>query len=119
MGGIVRTLNLIVLGLLGSAAAVAAPPTGQYCVVVNGMAPNCRFVDETSCAQAAAKANGGCIDRHAVGGARSLEPKNAGYCMISHGDSKCLYFDAQACANAAQLEGGTCVTRPGLTSAVH
>ena len=111
-------LGSAVLGVLGSATAVAAPPTGQYCVVVTGMAPNCRFVDEASCAQAAVRANGGCIDRNSRG-ASQFEPKDAGYCLLGHGGSKCLYFDAPACAKAAQLEGGTCVTRPALSTPTH
>ena len=119
MGGIVRTRNLIFLGLLSSAAAFAAPPTGQYCVVVTGMAPNCRFVDEVSCAQQAAKENGGCIDRNAVGTPQSFQPKDTGYCLVVHGDSKCLYYSAQACAAEAKIQGGTCVTRPALTSATR
>jgi hypothetical protein len=119
MGGIVRIPKLIALGLIASAAAVAAPPTGQYCVVVNGMQPNCRFMDEADCAQSAVKMNGSCIDRNAVGGARAAEPKDAGFCLVSQGSQKCSFFSAAACASAAQLQGGTCITRPALSTPLH
>ena len=112
-----RTPRLIVtvIGLLASAAAVAGP----YCVVVQGMPANCRFYDETSCARAAAMEGGGCIEKNAFGRPLAVAPKNAGYCLISHGDAKCYYFDAASCARAAQLEGGTCLTRPQLATAAH
>ena len=113
-----RTPKLIVtvIALLGSTAAVAGP----FCVVIDGMAPNCRYFDETSCAQAAVSANGGCIAKHALGTPLAVAPRNmAGYCLMGHGDAKCYYFDAQACAKAAQLEGGTCLTRPRLSTPVR
>jgi hypothetical protein len=114
---IVRKTNLIVatvVGVLGSAAAVA----GQYCLVLSGMPNNCRFVDEESCAQAAMNAGGGCIDKNGQA-IRSLGPRDAGYCLVNHGDQKCYYFNAQACAEAAKLEGGTCLTRPKLSTPVR
>jgi len=120
-GGFVRTPKLIVtvVGLLGSAAAMAGP----FCMVVEGMPANCRFYDETSCARAAAAANGGCIENRFLGThlatAVSVAPKDAGYCLVGHGDAKCYYFDAQSCAKAAQLQGGTCLTRSRLTSPVR
>lgn len=119
-----RTPKLIVtaIGLLGSAAAVAGP----FCVVIEGMAPNCRFYDEASCAQAAVAANGGCVENRLRGqlGARlatplSVAPKDAGYCLVGHGDAKCYYFDPQSCAKAAQIEGGTCLTRSRLSTPAH
>ena len=116
-----RTSKLIVtlIGVLGSAAAVAGP----FCMVVEGMAPNCRFYDEASCAQAARLANGGCVDNRLRGTQLatplSVAPKDGGYCLVGHGDAKCYYFDAQACAKAAQIEGGTCLTRPGLSTPVR
>jgi hypothetical protein len=120
-GGIVRTPKLIltVIGLLGSAAAMAGP----FCMLVDGMAPNCRFYDEASCAQAAVAANGGCVENR-LRGTRlatplAVAPKDAGYCLMGHGDAKCYYFDAQACAKAAQLEGGTCLTRSRLSTPLH
>ena len=114
-----RARNLMFAGLLGSAAAFAAPPIAQYCVVVTGMSPSCRYVDEADCAQAAAKVNGGCVDRNGVGTAHSFEPKDAGYCLVGHGDSKCYFYSAQACASEAKIQGGTCVTKPSLSSATH
>jgi len=115
----VRTPRLIVtlVGLLGSAAALAGP--GPYCVVVQGMPANCRFYDEASCARAAAMAGGGCVDKTAFATPLNNAPKDAGYCLLSHGDAKCYYFDAASCAKAAQLEGGTCLTRPRLATAAH
>jgi hypothetical protein len=85
-------------------------------VVADGMAPNCRFYDETSCMQAAINANGGCIDKSKRGQALSVEPKDARYCLVSRGDSKCYFYDAQSCAAAAKLNGGTCLTRPSHAS---
>ncbi len=117
-GGTVRTSRLIVtvLAMLGSAAAVAGP----YCLVVEGMPANCRFLDQASCAQAAVTAGGGCVDKGAPLGLgtqlSAAGPKDAGYCLVGHGDAKCYYFDAQSCAKAAQFEGGTCLTRPRLSS---
>ena len=112
-------LILTVIGLLGSGAAMAGP----FCMVVEGMPANCRFYDEASCAQAAVAANGGCVENRwrgkQLGTALSVAPKDAGYCLVGHGDAKCYYFDAQACAKAAQLEGGTCVTRPRLSTPVR
>src|SRR3984893_1115678 len=120
-GGIVRTPKLIltVIGLLGSGAAMAGP----FCMVVDGMAPNCRFYDQASCAQAAVAANGGCVENR-LRGTRlatplSVAPRDAGYCLVGHGDAKCYYFDPQSCAKAAQLEGGTCLTRSRLSTPVH
>jgi hypothetical protein len=118
---IVRTPKLIltVIGLVGSAAAMAGP----FCMVVDGMAPNCRFYDEASCAHAAVAANGGCVENRWRGTQLatpvSVAPKDAGYCLVGHGDAKCFYFDPQSCAKAAQLEGGTCLTRSRLTTPVH
>lgn len=132
-GGTVRTSRLIVtlagavltgvtltMGLLGSPAAIAAPWQGGYCVVAPGMMPNCRFEDESSCARAAVAAGAGCVARNALG-ARPIEPlasapKNAGFCLVTAGDSKCNFYDAQSCAKAAQMQGGTCITRPKLSS---
>ena len=112
-------LILTVMGLLGSAAAMAGP----FCMVVDGMAPNCRFYDEASCAQAAVAANGGCVENRwrgkPLGTALSVAPKDTGYCLVAHGDAKCYYYDAQACAKAALLEGGTCLTRPKLSTPVR
>jgi hypothetical protein len=117
----VRTPKVIltVIGLVGSGAAMAGP----FCMVVDGMAPNCRFYDQASCAQAAVAANGGCVENGWRG--RQLEtpvsvaPRDAGYCLVGHGDAKCYYFDPQSCAKAAQLEGGTCLTRSRLSTPVH
>jgi hypothetical protein len=113
----VRTPKLIVtiVGLLGSAAAVAGP----FCVVIEGMPANCRFLDEASCAQAAVTANGGCVKKDALGTTLSVAPRDAGYCLVGHGDAKCYYFDPQSCARAAQIEGGTCLTRPRLSTPAH
>jgi hypothetical protein len=110
----VRTSRLIVtvIGILGSAAALAGP----FCVVTDGMPANCRFYDEASCMQAAINANGGCIDKSKSGQALSVEPRNARYCLVSGGTSKCYFYDAQSCANAAKLNGGTCLTRPSHAS---
>ena len=111
-----RKTNLIVasvVGVLGSAVAVA----GQYCLVISGMPNNCRFVDQESCARAAVDAGGGCVDKNGRA-LQSIAPRDAGYCLLNHGDSKCYYFDAQACAAAAQLEGGTCLTRPKLSTPI-
>jgi hypothetical protein len=105
-----------VLGCLGSTIARAAPPVGQYCVVGPGLVPNCRFVDEESCARAAAAAGAGCIDRNGFGTSTSGSPRNAGYCLVQGGDAKCNFFDAASCAKAAQTDGGTCITRPKLSS---
>jgi hypothetical protein len=89
---------------------------GPFCVVVDGMAPNCRFYDAASCAQAAALANGGCVEKRLRGTPLSVAPKDAGYCLVSGGDAKCYFFDPQSCARAAQIEGGTCLTRPALST---
>jgi hypothetical protein len=129
----VRTAKLIVtlagtvligvtltIGLLASPTATAAPWQGAYCVVGPGLVPNCRFEDESSCARAAVEAGAGCIARNALGG-NSIEPlaaapKNAGFCLVTGGDSKCNFYDAESCAKAAQMQGGTCITRPKLSS---
>jgi hypothetical protein len=111
----VRTSKLIVtvLMMLGSAAAVAGP----YCVLVDGMAPDCRFYDQASCAQAAVTHGGGCIDRSGpLGTQLSVAPRDAAYCLVGQGDAKCFYFDAQSCAKAAEFHGGTCITRSRLSS---
>ena len=63
--------------------------------------------------------SGGCVARTAFATPFNYAPKDAGYCLVSHGDAKCFYFDAASCAKAAQLEGGTCLTRPRLATAAH
>ena len=115
-----RTPRLILSAFwfLASAAAMAGT-MGPYCVVVQGMPANCRFYDEASCARAAAMQSGGCVARTAFATPLNYAPKDAGYCLVSHGDAKCFYFDAASCAKAAQLEGGTCLTRPRLATAAH
>jgi len=78
---------------------------------------------KTSCARAAAAANGGCIENRFLGThlatAVSVAPKDAGYCLVGHGDAKCYYFDAQSCAKAAQLQGGNLSDSFPLTSPVR
>jgi hypothetical protein len=117
----VRTPKLIltVIGLLGSTAAMAGP----FCTVVEGMPANCRYYDEAACARAAAAANGGCVENRfhgtQLGTPVSIAPKDAGYCLVGHGDAKCYYFDPQSCAKAAQLEGGTCLTRSRLSTPIR
>jgi hypothetical protein len=96
-----------------------AGPSGPYCVVVQGMPANCRFYDEVTCARAAVIEGGGCVARTAFATPLNSAPKDAGYCLVSHGDAKCFYYDAASCAKAAQLEGGTCLTRPRLATAAH
>ena len=128
-GGTVRTQKLVVtlvgstlagvtlaIALLGSPAAVAAPWQGAYCMVGPGLAPNCRFEDESSCARAAVAADAGCVARNRLGTPLSVAPPHSGYCLVGAGDTKCNYFDAASCAKAAQTDGGTCITRPKLSS---
>ncbi len=82
-------------------------------MVVSGMAPNCRFYDEASCAQAAVTAGGACVSQKQGHGLdMSTKPREAKYCLVLGGDSKCNFYDAQSCAQAAKLNGGTCLTRP-------
>ncbi len=106
-----RTAKLLLsaIWIVGSAAAVAGP----YCMVVSGMAPNCRFYDEASCAQAAVAAGGGCVaKKEGFGLDMSTAPREAKFCLVNGGDSKCGFYDAQSWAAAAKLNGGTCLTRP-------
>ena len=105
-----RTLKRMMpaIALLGSGAAVAAPP---FCVVVSGMAPNCHYFDEASCARAAVAAGGGCVSNARNGTLVSVAPRDAHYCLVSGGTERCYYYDAKSCARAAQDIGGTCITR--------
>ena len=107
-----RALKVIVagIGLLGSAAAFA----GGYCLVVQGMPANCRFIDEQSCARAAVEQKGGCVSNNTgqLASAVNVSPDHSRYCLISGGSPKCWFFDAQSCAKAAQESGGSCLTRP-------
>lgn len=108
-----RKLKTVItaIAMAASAACLAGPLHGPYCVSVPGLAPDCKYYDETSCARAAVQRQGACVDRST---GFALRGPNAGarYCLINAGDAKCNYYDAASCVRAVRdLGGGSCVER--------
>jgi hypothetical protein len=105
------------VSLLYSNAAVAQRWSGKFCVVSTDLPPNCRFMDEDSCARAAIAQDGACVTNphDPIEAAQPVEPRNASYCLIRAGLRQCYFYDAESCAKVAKERGGTCITRPKMS----
>jgi hypothetical protein len=92
-------------------AALAAP----FCLVAQGIAPQCIYDNPTLCARDATRQGGAC---EANSGAALQVQGSAQYCVaVAGGHSYCEFDDVNQCLRAAQHEHAACIAAPALPAA--